>query len=278
MSRKPGKLSSSEEKFIKEHIFDMSVQDIANCLNRTIKPIEKYIKNHNLQHSDVVSDDEFERKSMLNRLHGRNYFSELQNMLTDGELERFEEDWVEVILQFRDDIVYTEEVQLKQWILLQILADRSMKARKNAMEEEERLQVLIEEQEALPEDIRDSVLLNSLHQQVGFTRDGMIAFTREHAQVLDKIKDIERSLKATRDARVKRIEDSKTTWLGYLRMLEDSQYRKDAGEDAEIKKMAKDKERTRLGEWHTFSDGVIDQPLLSDETLESKDRRDKDNT
>jgi hypothetical protein len=277
MSRKRGKLHQSEEKFIKENLFDMSIEDIANALNRTTAPVKRYIRDNNLQHSEVVTDDEFQRKAMLNRLYKRNYYGELKNMLTASELGRFEEDWIEVILQFRDDIVYTEEVQLKQWILLQILADRSMKARKNAMEEEGRLNKLIDEQEALPEDTRDNILLNSLHQQVGFTRDGMIAFTREHSQILDKIKDIEKSLKATRDARVKRIEDSKTTWLGYLRMMEDVQNRKDGGDDAEIKRIAKEKEKERLSQWHKYEDGVVDQPFLTPETVKNEREIEQEN-
>jgi hypothetical protein len=167
MSRKRGKLSTEEEMFIKSHVLEMSVAEIAIAINRTEAPVAKYIRDNNLRHKDVETDDEFERKVMLARLQERNYYAELQDMLTTEELARFEEDWVEVILQFRDDIVYTEEVQLKQWILLQILADRSMKARKNAMEEEGRLQRLIEEQEALEEEERDNILLNSLHQQVG---------------------------------------------------------------------------------------------------------------
>jgi hypothetical protein len=180
---------------------------------------------------------------------------------------RFEQDWVEVILQFNDDVKYTEEIQIKQWILLQILADRSMKSRKDAMAEADDLKRQIDEEMALDEDERNTTLINALNQQVGFSKEAMIAFTREHGNILDKIKDIEKSLKATRDARVKRIEDSKTSWLGYLRILEEEQQRRDAGEDAEIKRIAKEAAKERLAQWHQYEDDKVDQPLLTPETV-----------
>ena len=126
--------------------------------------------------------------------------------------------------------------------------------------------------EILKEDAqdRDNQLLDSLSNQLTFARDGMIAFTREHAQVLDKIKDIEKGLKAQRDARVKRVEDSKTTWQGYVRLLEDEVRRRDAGEDAEIMRMAKDKAKDRLSQWHQFEDGIIDQPLLTPQSVKDE--------
>ena len=88
---------------------------------------------------------------------------------------------------------------------------------------------------------------------------------------------IEKSLKATRDARVKRIEDSKTTWLGYLRMMEDVQNRKDGGDDAEIKRIAKEKEKERLSQWHKYEDGVVDQPFLTPETVKNEREIEQEN-
>ncbi len=270
MSRKRGKLGTADENFIMQNVHELSIQEIADALNRTTAPVEKFIRKRNLKNTSVIDNDQYERNILMKQLRDRNYYAELSGMLTEGEMLRFEEDWVEVMLQFRGDVMYTEEVQIKQWIILQILADRSMKCRKKAMEEGENLQVQIDVEMKLDEDDRDTVLLNSLNQQLGFAREGMIAFTREHSQILDKIKDIEKSLKATRDARVKRVEDSKTSWQGYIRMLEEEYKRKDAGDDAEIKKLAKDAAKERLSKWHQFEDGKVDQPLLTPETMKDE--------
>lgn len=267
MSRKRGKLSKDEENFIKANVHEMNVEQIAIAISRTTEPVEKFIKAQNLKSVGIISDEQYERNLLLSRLRARNYYTELKEMLTPGELSRFEEDWVEVILQFRDNVFYTEEIMIKQWILLQILADRSMKSRKDAMRESENINLQIEELLTLPETERNTPQLNGLTQQLGMAREGMIAFTREHAQILDKIKDIEKSLKANRDARVKIVEDSNTTFKGYLRRLEDEQNRREAGEDAEIKKLAKNEARFRLSQWHQYEDGKVDQPLLNADTV-----------
>lgn len=265
MSRKRGKLSSDEENYIITNVHDLTVQQIADAINRTTEPVIKFIKAKNLKNTSVVSDDQYERKAFLNKLQSRNYYAELPEMLGEHELQRFEQDWVEVMLQFRDNVHYTEEIQIKQWILLQILADRSMKSRREVIGEVDKLQEEIDGILALEPSERDSQLLDSLSNQLTFARDGMIAFTREHAQVLDKIKDIERGLKAQRDARIKTVEDSKTTFQGYLRILDDELNRKDAGDDAEIMRIAKNKAKERISKLHTFIDGTIDQPLLTPE-------------
>ena len=277
MSRKRGKLSGEEEQFIMQNVHSKSIQDIADSLNRTVEPVKKFIKNNNIKSSEVINDEQYERNLLLKKLRERNYYHDLKGMLTDSELPRFEEDWIEVMLQFQGNVTYTEEIQIKQWILLQVLADRSMKSRKEAMEESLSLQKSIDREMELSEELRDMDLLNSLNQQLGFAREGMIAFTREHSQILDKLKDIEKSLKATREARVKKIEDSRSSWVGYLRMLEEEQKRRDAGDDAEIKKIAKDLAIERLAQWHKYEDGTVDQPLLSaDTSLDEFDREHDD--
>lgn len=270
MSRKRGKLSIDEETFISQNVHEVTIEEIAEALNRTTAPIIKYIKAQNLKNTSVVSDEQYQRNLLIKKLHARNYFPELKGMLTNNELLRFEEDWVEVMLQFKDNVTYTEEIQVKQWILLQVLADRSMKNRREVMESADELQAQIDGILAEEKESRDNQLLDSLSNQLTFARDGMIAFTREHAQVLDKIKDIEKGLKANRDARVKRIEDSKTTWQGYTRMLEDESRRRDAGEDAEIMRIAKDRAKDRLSKWHKYEDSQVDQPLLTPESVKDE--------
>jgi hypothetical protein len=41
--RKRGQLSLEEEQYIRDHVAILPVQQIADNLNRTIKPVERYI-------------------------------------------------------------------------------------------------------------------------------------------------------------------------------------------------------------------------------------------
>ena len=268
MSKKRGKLSTEEGNFILKNVHKLNIQEISDALNRTTKPIEKFLKNQEVQ-TETVSDNEYQYNLLLKRLKSRNYYKEVVKMLTEDELCRFEEEWVEVILQFKDDVLYTEEVGGKGWIILQVLADRSMKSRKDAMNDATRLQdeIVLEMQ---LDDNKDKIKISELNHQVGLARESMIAFTREYAQMLDRIKETEKSLKMAREARIKRIEDSKTSWQGFIRLLEDEQFRKHKGQDAEIGRMAMEKEKERLSQWHKYEDGVVDQPFLTSETMKDE--------
>lgn len=271
MSLKRGKLSTEDENFIISNVADMPIKDIAKALNRSEEPIKKFIKKKNLKVSSIVSDDEYHQNILLKKLRDRNYYVELQEMLTPGELKRFEEEWVEIFLQFSDNIVYTEETQVKQWIILQILADRSMKSRRRLIVDSEELQKRIDEEMALGEDNANMELVNNLKVQISYANDSMVAFTNEHAKLLDKIKDIERALKATREARVKRLEEAGTSWTTILKQLEDEDKRLSIGENIAIFNKAKDVAKEKLTQYHKYEDGNIDQPLLSPETVKDDD-------
>ena len=69
------------------------------------------------------------------------------------------------------------------------------------------------------------------------------------------------------DQRIKRIEDSKTTFSGLLRALDEEDLRRRMGDEAELMKLAKDKSKKKLSEVHIYSDGEGDLPLLTPETV-----------
>ena len=47
-SKKRGQLSLQEEKFIRENFQSLSIDEIANILNRGPKPVQRYIDENNL--------------------------------------------------------------------------------------------------------------------------------------------------------------------------------------------------------------------------------------
>ena len=48
MSKKRGQLSLDEEKFITDNIYSMTVEQIANALNRKVDPVNRYIDENQL--------------------------------------------------------------------------------------------------------------------------------------------------------------------------------------------------------------------------------------
>ena len=138
-TKKRGQLSLEEEKFIRENARNLSIDEIAQSLNRNPPPIKKYIiQNRLLEDNDIINDEEY----LKNKLHSKTFWSEIQKQFDNdtGELEYFENIWINLIRQFREDVLPAEELQIKQFITIDILINRSMKERKRHIAETERLQ------------------------------------------------------------------------------------------------------------------------------------------
>ncbi len=265
MARKRGKLSLEEEEFIQLHVGSMPIKQIAMQINRTEETVLNYCMKHKLTYVGM-SEEMFDDTILRKKLEQKPYWDEVKMQFSDEELHYFCVTWVRIIKQFREDILYTEELQVKQWITLEILSNRVMKERKRAIEQLDRMQTLLDQEYAKGPDERDNARIAGLETEIAMVRNSLGSYTTEHSKILDKIKDIQRDLKAARSDRVKKVEDSKTSWVGFIRALEDEQLRAKVGEEMEIMRMAKDKARKEFSKFHTYEDGQIDQPLLTTET------------
>ena len=54
--KKRGKLSKGEMDYIRQNCFDLEVQEIADVLNRTSGPIQKFIDRENLKARNMTDD------------------------------------------------------------------------------------------------------------------------------------------------------------------------------------------------------------------------------
>ena len=95
--------------------------------------------------------------------------------------------------------------------------------------------------------------------------------THELLKVLNEQQKISKDLKATREQRIKRIEDGKSSWIGLIRMLEDEEVREREGREMEILKRATDKAKESLHEYHTYNDNKVDVPLLTPESIKENE-------
>ena len=267
MPRKRGKLSTEEENQIKQSVSaGLKLEDIALNLNRTLDTIERYCKRKKLTYREM-SEEVYDNTILKSKLEERAYWPQVQQQFSEEELEYFVETWIEMIKQFREDILYAEELQLKQWITLEIMGNKVMRDRLGAHNQIQRVQDLLDAEYELDEALRDVDTIANLEQEVAMLRNTQGSYTTEHAKILDKIEKIQRDLKAARADRVRKVEDSKSSFAGFLKALEDESLRKTIGEDIEINKIAKDKAIERLSEYHTYENGEVDQPFLNVDTL-----------
>ena len=257
--KKRGQLALEEQKYIRENFGKLSIEQIADHLNRNPPPIKKYIEEADIQDTDTkkVTDQ------LRHKLHAKNFWSEIKKQFDadSGELKYFEDVWINLVKQFREDVLPAEELQIKQFITIDILINRSMKERKRHIADTEKLQVEVDREYKLPEDDRDAAKLTNLETQLSFARNSIANYTNEYTKLLGEQQKISKDLKATREQRIKRIEDGKSSWVGLIRMLEDEELREKQGREMEILKMATEKVQKDLQALHTYADGSIDKPL-----------------
>jgi hypothetical protein len=112
-------------------------------------------------------------------LHSKTFWNEILRQFDSdsGELEYFEDTWVGLIKQFREDVLPAEELQIKQFITIDILINRSMKERKRHISETEKLQKLVDKEYEKPEDQRDVPKLANLETQLSFARNSIATQT-----------------------------------------------------------------------------------------------------
>ena len=265
--RKRGQLGLEEQEFIRDNIGTLSVEQIAEALNRTVKPIHRYITESQI---GIQSKDEQENdRTLRQKLHIKTFWIEITKQFDEstGELQYFEDTWIGLVKQFREDVLPAEELQIKQFITIDILINRSMKERKRHIADTEKLQTDVDKEYELPEDVRDGPKLANLETQLSFARNSIANYTNEYTKLLNEQQKISKDLKATREQRIKRIEDGKSSWIGLIRMLEDEEVREREGREMQIMNMSVEQQTKNLSEYHTYQDGEIDTPLLTPETV-----------
>lgn len=151
-----------------------------------------------------------------------------------------------------------------------------MKERKRHIAETERLQKKVDEEYNKPEDQRDIPKLANLETQLSFARNSIASYTNEYTKLLNEQQKISKDLKATREQRIKRIEDGKSSWVGLIRMLEDELVREKEGKEMEILSLATEKAKQKLYEIHQYQDNKLDNPVLSPESLEYQESLESD--
>lgn len=267
--KKRGQLSLDEEKFIRDHFESSTIQQIADTLNRNVNPIKRYVDENNLA---IIgnSEDAQNNELLKHKLYTKTFWPEIKRQFDadTGELSYFEDTWIGLIKQFREDVLPAEELQIKQFITIDILINRSMKERKRHIAETEKLQRQVDKEYEKPEDQRDIPKLANLETQLSFARNSIANYTNEYTKLLNEQQKISKDLKATREQRIKRIEDGKSSWVGLIRMLEDEAVREKEGREMEILSLATEKYKTKLSSYHTFQDRSVDKPFLTPDTID----------
>ena len=115
---------------------------------------------------------------------------------------------------------------------------------------------------------RDIVRVNILRQDITANFVGIGNFQKENQILMERKQNILKDMKATREQRKKRIEESKETLKEWVAMLvSDNEKRRNLGIQIEKFRHAVNVEYERLSEYYQFADGKVDQPVLNSENI-----------
>ena len=262
MSRKRGKLSNEEMAYIEQNCFDLSLEEMANHLNRSIDPVKRYIDKKNLKARDLTDDEH-----LLSTLRARYYHAELSKQMSEHEIRFFEQNWVDFFKQFNEDVTHTEEMQILEVIRTEVLINRSMEDRQEIMENIQTLNDLIDQEMSKPKDMQDTQALAMFQTQLGAMIGSKSSYINEHEKLLTKKERYLKDLKGTREQRKRVADDAKTNFSMWMRQLDDMETKEAEGFDMAVQAIAADKARKRLSDFHEYEDGEVDQPLLNSDTV-----------
>jgi len=274
--KKSGPWSAEEKKFVAENCDKMSYEEIADKLQRNKDKTLQYIVKLKGNKTNIPVPDKYNTKAEYD-IKGSPLWRGLQKELSADELDIFLYHWERIITQFRDDVLPTEEIQVIDMIKLEIFIGRSAKQQKKVRDEIERLELESMALSEMPDDDPSTrQKLQNITNLLAAYRGTMDTAAKEYVSLLQRKENILKELKGTRAERIKQIESSKQTFIGWIQeLLRNKQLRLDLGTYMEKMRIAIDVEKVRLMQPHTYADGVIDYPRLTAETIEYMEKENK---
>jgi hypothetical protein len=273
VARKRGRLSPDEKEQIQANAATMSVDDIATLLNRSPEVVADFIGQHVNKRPGALAAAA-EKATIRQELRDSAAWKNLKDEFTPDELRYFEEMYVSLMGQFKGDVLPSEETQIFQAVKFELLMSRNLKERKRAREDIDRLEQMQAEflkqfngtPGMMTDDQREAVL--AMETQINVAKAAEQSRTNEYVKLQERHEALMKSLKSTRDQRVKQIESAKVNFLGVIKMLQDRDVQQREGRQMELMKLAGQREGIRLGRPHTFEDGNEDSPILSSDTVD----------
>lgn len=271
------RLDAEDQAYIVERVKEDGVLAVATYLCKPEGVVEKYAiesglvspkpkieKQETKQVWEPISPDEITKTVE---------WKMLKNEFLVTELEYFKHRYGRLIQQFQGDILPTEETQIFQLIKFEVLMQRNLKESKRGMSDIKRMERNLSEIYASFNnslDDMDDVTRNNvmtIENQIVATKAAQNAKSSEFGKLQDKHSALMRELKATRDQRINKHENSKHSIVDLLKMLQDERLRSAESRQLELVKLATKKEKERLTAPHKFIDGNVERPVLTPDSV-----------
>lgn len=261
-----GPWSTEDRKYIDDNYDTMAYEDIAQKLGRDPKYVKRYITQN--FGDKVISRKAQEELPVEYNIKKTIVWKELRTQFSPDELKKFLHHWVKIVGQFKEDILATEEMQVVDYLRLDLLMDRLLNQQQQNLIELQRIETEIENEMAKGS-TRDVDRIASLSSQVAMRRTAQGSLSREFKDLYAEKGKTLQQMKATREARIKFLESSKESFIGWVKQIVgDDEFRSRMGRYMEHMRLAMKKEEERLSTPHTYIDGQVDIPMLSVESFQ----------
>ena len=271
---KRGNMSAADKEYVLANVGIKSDEEMAEHLKRTVDKIRDVrvrlvVGNKSLQGKEEVGI------RIREELHNEPEWQMIKKSMSPEELSVFEYNYIDLLKQFKGDVLATERKQIMLCLNTQIKLLRHNLAAKRAETELERMQIMLERELDKPvkvargseETPRDETMIQTLSAQINGAVSASKVRASEYKDLSDKFSSTLKELKGTRDQRIQKVEDNKETFIGLLRKFEEDDLRKSVAIEQFIMGKGVEAEKTRLGELHTYMDGRVDRPILDSESI-----------
>jgi len=221
---------------------------------------------------DIYSGKETSREDAEKTLKASVMWEQIRRQFSVVEQKIFIEHWKGLVGQFHGDIVATEYLQIAEMIKLELLANRCLEAQQGCKASIDNLENIVQTQMDKPEDQRDSRLMSGAEADIIQNRTAILAMNKDYLAIVDKKENMLKSLKGTREQRVKAIENSKSNILDWFKaVVLNNDMRIKIGYEMEKMRIAVESERAKLTELREFADKEIDRCILDSNSVKPDD-------
>lgn len=266
---KKGRISKDEEAFVRDNLH-LSPEALGEQMDRDPNSLTEFIKRK-VANGDFTSPEWLDSKdedTAHYNLLSRPYWKEIESQFTNDEQEIFKYHWTRIISQFNNEVIPTEELQVVDLIKMDILMNRALRGNKENLEQIRILEELITAERQRDVDQQDRDELFNMERQVASLKASQESLNKDYRELQTKKNGMLKDMRATREQRVKRIEDSKsnfTSWVAHL--VENPDIAMSYGVEMEKMRLAMEKDKERLSQFHKYTDDMVDQPFLTPETV-----------
>lgn len=269
MPSKSGNLTKVEIKFIKDMAATMSPEEICRKLDRPLELIKLHIVEKPAEQKEIAA------------FHDSITWRKLADEFSPEELLYFNEEYADLVSQFKEDVLKTEEQQIRKAITFDILMRRNLSLQRKSQGDISRLEAMQQNvskdykllKQSMTDDQRHDreEFILQIETQLQAVKGSLQAKSKEFTDLDNRHQKLMEALKATREQRISKIESSNKSFLAVLRELAEAEKRKEADRQIGLMSLATDNEFKRLAKPHKYDDGNEDLPVLSAETMEILD-------